>query len=87
LPDAFINPALEAVRCLLRDRAPSNPIELAHSHCANARSRDWVPYVQGVAPRPSVHREYERGRGRNSQVLEHHLVYEAQCTVTPSSSV
>ncbi len=30
LPNGFINPALEAVQCLLRDRAPSTPIELAN---------------------------------------------------------
>ena len=30
LPDAFINPALETVQCLLRDPAPSTPIKPAH---------------------------------------------------------
>jgi hypothetical protein len=33
LPDGFINPALEAVQCLLRHPAPSTPIELELVEC------------------------------------------------------
>jgi hypothetical protein len=52
---------------------------------AGARSRDWVPCRTEALS--SVHREHERGRGRNSPMLEHHLVYETQCAVAPSGSV